>query len=178
MQNIELAYLAVAYGMAGIMFYATRHKTYSTVSHIALDRKLTRWVFFWGLAISALLFALLMYIWAIPRFNLGFTVQILVGLIVACQVCTGFFPIDKNRLKGAHTIFATCLGVSMFLLVITLAFSATLSPLARTIDGLLAVDMVALLATSIHVPRGEYLIHEKIFFAFWHIAIFCSIYFG
>jgi hypothetical protein len=178
MQNIELAYLAVAYGMAGIMFYATRHKTFSTVSHIALDQKLTRRVFFWGLVISALLFALLMYKWAIPHFSLGLIVQVLVGFILICQVCTGFFPINEKGLKGAHTIFASSLGIGMFLLVVTLAFSIILSPLARAINGLLALGMVMLLFTSIRVPRGEYLLHEKVFFAFWHLAIFCSIYFG
>jgi hypothetical protein len=178
MQNIELAYLAVAYGMAGIMFYTTKHKTFSTVSHIALDRKLTRQVFFWGLAISAFLFALLMYAWAIPHFRLGLIVQILVGFIVACQICTGFFPINEKGFRGTHTIFASCLGVGMFLLVVTLSVSESLSFIARAINGLLAIGMVVLLASSIRVPRGEYLFHEKIFFAFWHLAIFCSVYFG
>jgi hypothetical protein len=178
MKNLELVYLAVAYGMAGIMFYSTRHTTFPTVSHIALDHRLTRQVFFWGLTLAAILFAMLMYGWAIPHFSFGLGIKILVGILAICQILTGFFPVNEKRFGGAHTIFATSLGLCMFILIIALSASAALHPLARITDGGLAIGMVVLLATSVHVPRGEYLFHEKVFFAFWHIALFASIYLG
>lgn len=178
MKNLELAYLAVAYGMAGIMFYSTRHTTFPTVSHIALERKLTRQVFFWGLTISAILFAVLAYGWLIPHFELGQGIKVLIGVLIVCQILTGFFPVNEKRFGGAHTVFASCLGFCMFVLVVALSAIDTISCSARIVDALLAFGMVVLLTTSIHVPRGEYLLHEKIFFALWHTAIFITVYFG
>jgi len=119
-----------------------------------------------------------MFGWAIPYYNLNLTIQFLVGFIVVCQILTGLFPINEKKFGGAHTIFASSLGLGMFLLLVALAATTTLHAVARTADALLAVGMIGLLATSLQVPRGEYLFHEKIFFAFWHAAIFITIYFG
>lgn len=178
MRNLELLYLVVAYGMASIMFYATRHKTFPTVSHIALDRRLTRSVFFWGLAVSAIIFGIMMFAWAVPNYHLGVPAQALIGFIIASQILTGLFPINDKGFRGAHTIFASSLGLGMFCLILMLANTATLSGFVRSVNWLLAGGMVVLLVTSVKVPRGEYLLHEKIFFAFWHLAIFVTVYFG
>ncbi len=178
MKNLELAYLAVAYGMAGIMFYASQHASLPTLSHIAVSQKLTRQVFFWGLTTSGLLFAILMYGWAIPHFSLGVGVKVLVGLLVACQVLTGLFPIEDKRLHRMHLIFGSGLGLCMFILLIVLALSPTIHQVARLADGLLALCMVALFTTARWVKNGNYLRYEKLFFGFWHLAIFTIVYVG
>ena len=179
MKNLELLYLFVAYGMAGIMIYSTRDASFPTVSHIALNRKLTRQVFFWGLTISAIIFAVLMYGWAIPHFGLGLRIQILVGVLVVSQILTGLFPVNnKKKFGGVHALFALCLGLCMFILITAFASTESINNFVRIFNALIAVAMVILLATSIRVPRGQYLLHEKIFFAFWHVALFATIYFG
>jgi hypothetical protein len=176
--NVELAYLAVAYGMAGIMLYVTRYNKFPTLSHIATDNKLTRYVFFWGLLIAGALFAVLMYGWAIPYFSLGIGIKILVGMLLLCQVLTGFFPIEGSKFRHAHIIFASGLTICMFALLATLALTNDINYIIRLANGLFALSMIALVTTARHVQNGEYLFHEKIFFGLWHAAIFITVYFG
>lgn len=178
MKNLELLYLFFAYGMAGIMFYTTRHKTFPTVSHVALNGKLTRQVFFWGLTISAIIFAVLMYGWAVPEFALGVWLQLIIGILIVSQILTGLFPVQGKRFGVTHTLFASILGICMFILITSFSITETISVGARIFDAFVAISMLILLAASIYVPRGRYLLHEKIFFAFWHIALFVTIYFG
>ncbi len=178
MKNIELAYLAVAYGMAGIIFYASRHHSYPTVSHIATHRKLTQHVFFWGLLVSGVLFVYLMYGWLIPHLSLGPGVKALVIALVLCQILTGLFPIESKKYRKAHLISGLGLGLCMLSLVTVLALEQSAHHGVRLIDGLLALGMVALLANAWRLSRDSYLLHEKIFFGFWHMAIFITVYFS
>lgn len=178
MQHVELAYLAVAYGMAGIMFYATRYKTFPTFSHIALDSRLTRQVFLWGLTLAGLLFAVLMYGWAIPHFELGLTIEVLVGILVFCQLLTGFFLVKDMQFNHPHAIFGTALAICMFILIVLLAFAPTVHDTAQLINGILAAGMIVLALAAKRVDSGEYLLHEKLFFGLWHAAIFSTVYLG
>lgn len=178
MKNLEIAYLAVAYGMAGIMFYSTRHVTFPTVSHIALSRRLTRLTFFWGLFVAALFFVALMYGWVIPHYSLGVYTKILVAILAVAQILTGLFPVNEKGFGGAHNFFASLLGLCMFALLIVFTCTETISVWTRSVDGLLAAGMIVLLATSFKITRGEYMRHEKIFFAMWHTAVFVTVYFG
>lgn len=178
MQHVELAYLAVAYGMAGIMFLTTRYKTFPTFSHIALDSKLTRRVFFWGLTLSGLLFAVLMYGWVIPHFELGIFIKILVGVLIVCQILTGYFPVKGMKFDHPHAFFGSALAICMFILIVLLASTPTIHDTARWINGLLAGFIAVLALISTHVVNGEYVLHEKLFFGCWHVAILATVYLG
>lgn len=131
------------------MLYATNHKKFPTVSHIALDSKITKQVFFWGLTVSALLFGLLMYGWVIPNFRLGLVAQIITGFITIFQVQTGKFPVNNNKLGGIHTLFSSSLGISMFLLVGLFAHTESISLIARLSCAVITASMIMLLATSV-----------------------------
>jgi hypothetical protein len=178
MQNLELAYLAVAYGMTAVMFYTSRHNTFRTVSHIALSRRLNRYVFFWGLLLSAVLFAVLMYGWAIPHFRLNSTAKVIVGLLVASQILTGYFPVDSGKFKKAHLTFGLVLGLCMFALVGSFAAASTVSHDARVLDGMLAIAMIATLIHGKFSPKRTLVKHEQIFFGIWHLAILLTVYAG
>lgn len=175
---LEIAYLLVAYGMAGVMFYTTRHTTFPTFSHIALSRTLNRHVFFWGLSVSAIIFAIMMYGWVLPSFGLDVWAGVVVGALVTCQILTGLFPVSEKSFGGPHAVFASGLGVCMFLLLVAFAASGEVNPVARGINGLLASGMILLAATSVRAPKSEYMLREKIFFGFWHIAVFVTVFFG
>jgi hypothetical protein len=178
MQNLELAYLAVAYGMTAIMMYTSRHTTFPTVSHIALGKRLNRHVFFWGLLLSALLFAALMYTWAIPYFELGKFTQALVLLLIVSQILTGYYPVDSGKYRRAHLIFALTLGLCMLGLVINLAITPAIDSAVRCMNGVLAVAMIAILVHGKYTSATSLMKHEQIFFGLWHLAILVTVYLG
>jgi hypothetical protein len=178
MRNIELLYLAVAYGMSGILFAMNRTKKHLTVSEIGAGSRLGRHVFFWGLLGSGLLFGTLMIGWLIPHFALPLPYKVLVIILIGFQVLTGIIPARGKRLNMAHIISAFSLAACMFLMIVLLALAKNINGFIRVADALLAVMMLAQVLASKKALPAEYLRREKVFFACWHAAIFITVYLG
>ena len=180
MKHFQLAYLATAITMIAVMVYSARHTNVPTFSHIALHSKLARYTFFWGLFLSAVFFAVLMYGWFIPHFSLGPYVEALVLVIVVSQVLTGIFPVDSKRLINKHLLFASILSLSMLTFMICLVFTPAVNDVVRVFNGLV-ICAVLIAASTLRLPRSnpkQLLYHEYIFFGLWHVAILVTTYFG
>ncbi len=164
--------------MGAVINFMNRNKDFLTVSETAANNKLGRHVFFWGLLISGIAFLFLMFRWVIPENNLGPVVSWLSILLFSFQILTGIIPARGKRLNEAHLFVAFGLGICMCILITIFALSPTINAIVRLFCALIATSMIALIAATRKLTANKYFRHQNIFFACWHIAFFCVVYFG
>ena len=177
-KNLEIPYLLSAYAMGCVIYYVNRNKDYLTVSDTAANNRLGRQAFFWGLLSSGILYELLMFKWVIPHYHFGHFFELLCIILGTLQVLTGIIPSRGKILGPAHLSAAFGLGAAMVVTILSFVFHQHIHDYIRIFCALLATAMVGLIASTHKLSSTKYFRHQNIFFACWHIALFCVVYFG
>lgn len=176
----HLGLISIIFVWAGLIFLIRKWKgnVSMTFSQHAAQTKAAQIYYFLLFAIELPLFALFMYGWFMPQFDLPVWFGVFFGTAIVAQLVAVIIPETKGRRVAVHRYAAFLMGDCIVPLMLIIALSANFDSFVRVAAWLAVFILIAIIA--ILLPQKGYhpkaLVLQASYFAVFHAVILLATY--